>query len=87
MVFTGTNLNRSTIIGSYCFKSIRRSESATNKMFLQCCRDELHLSFIFVQRFRFVGQDAASERHHCRKIKVGSTNFGITWTIDLTLNT
>ena len=30
-------------------------------MFLQWCRDELVLSFIFVQRFGFVGQDAASK--------------------------
>jgi len=34
--------------------------AAGNKMFLQWCRDELVLSFIFVQRYRFVGQDAAS---------------------------
>jgi hypothetical protein len=37
-----------------------------NSMFLQWCHDELILSFIFVQRFRFVGQDAASKMHHCR---------------------
>ena len=29
----------------------RRGPTATNKMFLQWCRDELHLSFIFIQRF------------------------------------
>jgi len=40
-------------------------------MFLQWCRDVLILSFIFVQRFRFVGQDAASKRHHCRNTNVG----------------
>jgi hypothetical protein len=39
-------------------------------MFLQWCRDELVLSFIFVQRFRFVGQDAASQWHHCRNTNV-----------------
>lgn len=43
-------------------------------MFLQWCRDELVLSFIFVQRFSFVGQAAASERHHCRNTNV-TTNF------------
>jgi len=41
-----------------------------NSMFLQWCRDELVYSSIFVQRFRFVGQDAASERHHCRNTNV-----------------
>lgn len=35
-------------------------------MFLQWCRDELVLDFIFVQLFCFVGQDLASIRHHCR---------------------
>jgi hypothetical protein len=40
-------------------------------MFLQWCRDELVLSFIFVQHFSFVGQEAASERHHCRNTNVG----------------
>jgi len=46
-------------------------------MFLQWCRDELFLSFIFVQRYRFVGQDAASERHHCRNTNVvGNTRQG-----------
>jgi len=44
--------------------------TAGNKMFLQWCRDELVLSFIFVQRYRFVGQDAASIRHHCRNTNV-----------------
>jgi hypothetical protein len=43
-------------------------------MFLQWCRDGLVLSFIFVQRFRFVGQDAASKRHHCRNTNVAG-NF------------
>jgi hypothetical protein len=47
-------------------------KTAGNKMFLQWCRDELVLSFNFVQRSRFVGQDAASERHHCRNTNVGS---------------
>ena len=47
-----------------------KKKTAGNSMFLQWCRDELHLSFIFVQRFRFVGQDAASKRHHCRNTNV-----------------
>jgi len=44
-------------------------------MFLQWCRDRLVLSFIFVPRFRFVGQDAASERHHCRNTNVVANCF------------
>ena len=45
-------------------------------MFLQWCRDELVLSFIFVQPFCFVGQDAALRRHHCRNTNVGSYSIG-----------
>jgi hypothetical protein len=33
--------------------NLRLMKTAANKMFLQWCRDELVLSFIFVQRFRF----------------------------------
>lgn len=50
--------------------SVEKSPTTANKMFLQWCRDDLVLSFIFVQRYRFVGQDAASERHHCRNTNV-----------------
>lgn len=39
-------------------------------MFLQWYRDELVLSFTFVQRYRFVGQDAASKAHHCASTNV-----------------
>ena len=38
-------------------------------MFAQWWRDELVLSFIFVQRLVFVGKDAASIRHRCEKYK------------------
>jgi hypothetical protein len=54
---------------------VDRNRPAHNKMFLQWCRDELVLSFIFVQRYRFVGQDAASERHHCRNTNVGGKHL------------
>lgn len=46
-----------------------------NKMFLQWCRDDLVLSFIFVQRYRFMGQDAASDWHHCTSTNVGNNWF------------
>ena len=65
--YFGSTPKRSTL-------KCRTKQTVGNKMFLQWCRDELHLSFIFVQRFCFVGQDAASERHHCRNTNVGS-NF------------
>jgi hypothetical protein len=61
--------------------STEKSPTATNKMFLQWCRDRLVLSFIFVPRFRFVGQDAASRRHHCRNTNVGGHAF---WTMRTT---
>ena len=50
--------------------SFDKGGTTGNKMFLQWCRDELVKSFIFVQSFRFVGQDAASKRHHCRNTNV-----------------
>jgi len=56
-----------------------RNKTPHNSMFLQWCRDELVLSFIFVQRYRFVGQDAASERHHCRNTNVASHRVGTNW--------
>jgi len=54
---------------------LENGRTASNKMFLQWCRDELVLSFIFVQRFRIVGQDAASKRHHCRNTNVSGKPF------------
>jgi hypothetical protein len=54
-------------------------------MFLQWCRDELALSFILVQRYRFVGQDAASIGHHCANTNVVCHTSGLRKRLGLTL--
>jgi len=62
-------------------KAKENDPTSGNKMFLQWCRDELVLSFIFVQRFGFVGQDAALERHHCRNTNVVAHVLSASWIV------
>jgi hypothetical protein len=60
------------------------TKTAYNKKFLQWCRDELVLNFYLRSTFGFVGQDAASKRHHCRNSNVASNFTGQVDTMKLT---